>query len=121
MVGSVACQHGRERDFTGFSPDRGRDLARLVAGRGDVSTMRPAPGPRLVAERVLKPPRVRDWLTRTDPECERKREELGTLELPPPRNRRLRCRDEKTGMQAWARRYPTWPLRPGQIERREFE
>ena len=29
--------------------------------------------------------------------------------------------DEKTGIQALERKHPTKPLRPGQVERREFE
>jgi hypothetical protein len=121
VVVRVACQHGRARDFRGFSPDSGRDLARLVAGRGDVSTRSPAPVHRMLAAMVLKPHRVRYWLTRTAPECARQREERLTLSLPPPRHSRLRCLDETTGRHALARRYPTVPMRPGQIERRAFE
>lgn len=41
--------------------------------------------------------------------------------MDPPRNSRLLCLDEKTGIQALERLYPTLPGRPGQIERREFE
>ncbi len=70
---------------------------------------------------VLKPHRFRYWLTRADPEFERKIEEIANLYLDPPRNSRLLCVDEKTGIQALERRYPTLPMRPGQIERREFE
>jgi hypothetical protein len=121
VVVRVACQDGRERDFSGFSHDRVRDRARLMAGRGEVITMRPATVQRIVTEMVLKPHRVRYWLTRTDPACERKMDEIVPLALAPPRNRRLLGRDEKTGIQAVARRYPTVPRRPGQIERREFE
>lgn len=69
---------------------------------------------------VLKPPRVRYWLTRTDPAFERQMDEIVKLSLAPPRNSRLLGRDEKTGLQAWERRYPTLPMCPGQIERREF-
>jgi transposase len=121
VVVSVACQQGRERDFSGFSHYSVRALARLVAGRGEVITMSPATVQRILAELVLKPQRVRSWLTRTDPEVERKMAAIVKLSLAPPRNSRLLCIDEQTGSQALERRDPTWPMRPGQIERREFE
>jgi transposase len=121
VVVSVACQEGRERDFSGFSHYSVRDLARLMAGRGEVITMSPATVQRILTEMVLKPHRVCYWLTRTDPEFERKMDEIVNLYLAPPRNSRLLCIDEKTGIQALERRYPTLPMRPGQIERREFE
>jgi hypothetical protein len=120
VVVSVAGQEERERDFSGFSHDRVRDLARLMAGRGEVIMLSPATVQRLLTEMVLKPHRVRYWLTRTAPECERKMEAIVNLSLAPPRHSRLRCIDETTGIQALARRYPTLPVRPGQIERREF-
>jgi transposase len=120
-VVSVACQEERERDFSGFSHYSVRDLARLMAGRGEVIMMSPATVQRILTEIVLKPHRVRYWLTRTDPEFERKMDEIVNLYLAPPRNSRLLCIDEKTGIQALERRYPTLPVRPGQIERREFE
>jgi transposase len=121
VVVSVACQEERERDFSGFSHYSVRDLARLMAGRGEVITMSPATVQRILTEMVLKPHRVRYWLTRTDPEFERKMDEIVNLYLAPPRNSRLLCIDEKTGIQALERRYPTLPMCPGQIERREFE
>lgn len=121
VVVSVAGQEERERDFRGFSHDRGRDLARLMAGRGDVITMSPATVQRLLTAMGLKPHRVRYWLTRTDPEFARKMDAIVHLYLAPPRNSRLRGIDEKTGIQALARRYPTVPMCPGQIERRECE
>ena len=112
---------GRERDFSGFSHYSVRDLARLVAGRGEILTMSPATVQRILADMVLKPHRVRYWLTRTDPEFEQKMEEIVNLYVHPPRHSRLLCLDEKTGIQALERLYPSLPLRPGQIERREFE
>jgi DDE superfamily endonuclease len=117
----VACQAERERDLSGFSHDSARDLARLVAGRGDIITMSPATVQRILAEMVRQPHRCRYWLTRTDPEFERKMAAMVNLSLDPPRNSRLLCVDEKTGIPALERRYPTLPRRPGQLERREFE
>jgi putative transposase len=93
----------------------------LLAGRGEIVTLSPATVQRIWAERVLKPHRFRYWLTRTDPEFEQKREEIVNLDGEPPRPSRLLGLEEKTGLQAWERLYPTWPLRPGPIERQEFE
>jgi hypothetical protein len=121
LVVRVACQEERERDFSGFSHDSVRDLARLVAGRGAILTMSPATVQRMLADLVLQPHRVRYWLTRTDPEFEQKMAEIVTRSVDPPRHSRLLCLDEKTGIQALERLYPTLPGRPGQLERWEFE
>lgn len=120
VVVSGACQEGRARDVSGVSPDRGRDLARLMAGRGEVISMSPATGQRLLTAMLLKPHRVRYGRTRTDPEFERKMDEIVHLALAPPRHRRLRCIDEKPGIPAVDRRYPRVPMCPGQLARREF-
>ena len=121
MVVSGAWPEGRARDGSGGSPDRGRDLARLMAGRGDVLSMSPATGQRRLTAMLLKPHRGRDGRTRTDPEFERKMDEIVHLSLAPPRHRRLRCIDEKPGIPAVDRRYPRVPMCPGQLERRQFE
>jgi transposase len=120
-VVAVACQGESEREYQGFSHYSTRDLARLLAGRGEIVTISPATVQRMLAELVLQPHRFRYWLTRTDPEFERKMEEIVRLYVDPPRRSRLLCLDEKTGIQALERLYPTLPMRPGQIERQEFE
>lgn len=53
-----------------------RDLARLVAGRGEILTMSPATVQRILAALVLKPHRLRSCLTRTDPRFEETRAEI---------------------------------------------
>jgi transposase len=121
VVVSVACQDGRARDCSGVSPDSVRDRARWRAGRGEVITRSPATVQRGLTERVRKPPRVRYWLTRTDPEFARKRDAIVPLSLAPPRPSRLLGIDEKTGIPALERRSPSVPRRPGQLERPEFE
>jgi transposase len=120
-VVAVVCQGESEREYQGFSHYSTRDLARLLAGRGEIVTISPATVQRILAEMVLKPHRFRYWLTRTDPEFEQKMEEIVNLYVEPPRHSRLLCLDEKTGLQALERLYPALPLRPGQIERQEFE
>jgi hypothetical protein len=60
-------------------------------------------------------------LTRTEPLVEEKRAESLELYLHPPRCGRILCLEEKTHSQALERLYPTLPLRPGLVERQEFE
>ena len=60
LVAHIACQEGREQDFSGFLHDSIRARARLVAGRGDITRMNPATAQRIMAEMVLKPHRVCD-------------------------------------------------------------
>ena len=117
----MACQGTKERDFGGFSQYSVRDLARLVEGRGEILTMSPATVQRILAALVLKPHRLRYFLTRTDPHFEEKMAEIIGLYLHPPRHSRVLCLDEKTGLQALERLHPTRPLRPGLVERQEFE
>jgi hypothetical protein len=98
-----------------------RDLARVGAGRGEIVTMSPTTVQRILAALVLKPHRLRYFLTRTDPLFGEKMAEILDLYLPPPRRCRVLCLDEKTSIQALDRLYPTLPLRPGLVERQEFE
>jgi transposase len=98
-----------------------RELARLVAGRGEIVTMSPATVQRILAALVLKPHRLRSFLTRTDPWFEEKMAESLELPLHPPRRCRILCLDEKTQIQALERLHPTLPLRPGVVERPEVE
>ena len=83
--------------------------------------MSPSTGKRILAELVLKPHRLRYFLTRTAPLFEEKMAEILDLSLHPPRRCRVLCLDEKTHIQALERLPPTLPLRPGLIERQEFE
>ena len=70
---------------------------------------------------ALKPHRSRCWLNSPDPEFEPKMRDIVRLYLDPPNNSIVLCFDERTGMQALERKYPTKPMRPGLVERREFE
>lgn len=98
-----------------------RDVARLVAGRGDILTMSPSRVQRILAALVLKPHRLRYFLTRTAPLVEEKMAEILDRYLQPPRRWRVLCLDEKTHIQALERLHPTLPLRPGWVERQEVE
>lgn len=76
---------------------------------------------RWLAQMALKPHRSRYWLNSPDPEFDTKMQEIVGLYLHPPPDSTVLCFDERTGMQALQPKYPTRPMRPGQIERREFE
>jgi transposase len=93
----------------------------LVAGRGEILTMSPATVQRILAALVLKPHRLRYFLTRPAPVLEEKMTEILDPYLPPPRRWRILCLDEKTHIQALERLHPTLPLRPGLVERQEVE
>jgi transposase len=77
---------------------------------------------RILASLDLKPHRVRGWLNRpADPQFHTKAQAVCRLYLDPPADTVLFSVDEKTCMQARSRKRPTRPIRPGQVERREFE
>ena len=120
-VVAVACQGVDEREFGGFSHYSVRDLARLVAGRGEIITMSPSTVQRILTAVVLKPHRLRYFLTRTDPWFAEKMAEILEVYLHPPRRCRILCLDEKTHIQALERLHPALPLRQSLVERQEFE
>jgi transposase len=77
---------------------------------------------RILAADDVKPHRVDGWLTRRDtPEFWERAADICGLYLSPPENAVVLSIDEKTGIQAKSRKYPTQPLRPGRPERRDFE
>ncbi len=77
---------------------------------------------RILASLDLKPHRVRGWLNRpADPAFHTKAQAVCQLYLDPPADAVLFSVDEKTAMHARSRKRATRSLRPGQVERREFE
>lgn len=77
---------------------------------------------RILASLDLKPHRVRGWLNRpADPQFHTKAQAVCHLYLDPPADTVLFSVDEKTAMHARSRKRATRPVRPGQLERREFE
>lgn len=77
---------------------------------------------RILASLDLKPHRVRGWLNRpADPAFHLKAQAVCQLYLDPPADTVLFSLDEKTAMHARSRKRATRPVRPGQLERREFE
>jgi hypothetical protein len=76
----------------------------------------------ILASLDLKPHRVRGWLNcPADPQFPAKAQAVYRLYLDSPADTMLFSVEEKTAMQARFRKRPTHRIRPGQVERREFE
>lgn len=77
---------------------------------------------RILADLDVKPHLVRGWLNRPpDPQFFAKAAAICDLYRNPPPGAVLLSVDEKTGIQAKSRKYPTRPVAPGRRARREFE
>jgi transposase len=77
---------------------------------------------RILAEAKVRPHKVRGWLNRADdPAFWARAGAVCRLYLDPPPKTVLVSVDEKTGIQAKSRRYPTGRARRGRDARREFE
>jgi putative transposase len=75
---------------------------------------------RIMHELDLKPHQFKMWLFSNDPEFESKQADIVGLYLNPPKNALVICLDEKTGLQANSPTHAKLPMKPGQVERREF-
>lgn len=80
---------------------------------------------RILSQAELQPHRSRYWLHSEDPDFEAKVLDVARLYLDAPRlyqhGELVICVDEKTGIQALERKYPTKPMEQGRPERREYE
>jgi transposase len=118
------CASGRE-----ISQWTGHELADEVGQRHIVNAISARHVNRLLAEADVKPHLSRYWLTNERPHDPTKFDaEVKTacdLYAAAPvlyqQGTHLVSLDEKTGIQALERKHPTRPMRPGQVELREFE
>jgi transposase len=95
-------------------------IAAHLAERGLV--LSPSTVGRVLAETKVRPHRVRGWLNRADdPAFWAQAGAVCRLYLDIPPATLLVSVDEKTGIQAKSRRWPTRRARPGRDARREFE
>ena len=76
---------------------------------------------RILQADLLRPHRMRLWLHSPDPEFQPKVERICQLYLEPPEGATVLCIDEKSGIQALKRRYPTQSPCRGRPGRFEFE
>jgi transposase len=101
------------------------DLAREALAQGLVDTISPRTAGRILKGADLKPHRLRPWLTpKFDPDFDTKCRDICQVyqqALAQADTVRTVSIDEMTGIQALERLAPSLPMRPGQIERREFE
>jgi len=103
-----------------------RSLAQVAMQRGIVPRIAHSTISLILRQADLQPHRSRYWKTPVLDDTFRARaarvlwcyEQAATLAQ---REERVLCLDEKPNLQALQRRCPSHPMRPGQIERREFE
>ena len=76
---------------------------------------------RILRAEHIRPHKIRQWLHSPDPGFAPKVERICGLYLDPPADATVLCVDEKPGMQALERKYPSRQPGPGQSGRREFE
>jgi transposase len=69
----------------------------------------------------IQPHRVRYYLHSSDPNFEKKLEDIVGLYMHPPENAVVLCMDEKTGIQALERTQLQLPLQPGRVKRLSLE
>ena len=75
----------------------------------------------ILRERGLKPHLVKKFQFSTDPDFERKLEDVVGLYLDPPENSIVFCVDEKSQIQALERSQPILPILPGVPERQTHD
>jgi len=125
---AVACEEPGESDRE-ISHWTRRELAEEVRHRQIVPTISPRHVGRLLDEATLKPHLSRYWLNHDreqDPDkFDAETKAVCDRYIAAPRlheqGSHLVCTDEKTGIQALERSYPTRPMQPGYPELREFE
>lgn len=122
---ALACEPP-ERDGRELTHWTHADLAAEAVARGIVESISPDFVGRFLREAELKPHRVRGWInTPRDAQFyEKCRDVCETYRLAPERAAagiETRSIDEMTGVQALERAATSKPVRPGLVERREFE
>jgi transposase len=128
QVVAVACEDPRDsaREIT---PWTHRELAEEVIQREIAETISPRHVGRFLEALDLQPHRSRYWLNNErdqDPTAfDAQAKTICDLYAAAPtlaqQGTHLISLDEKTGIQALERKYPTRPMQPGQVELREFE
>src|SRR5215470_1678397 len=107
----------------------GKELAEEAVARGIVDSISPTQGNRYLRQAELQPHKSRYWLNTTekDPAVFQAQVEMvcacyqDAPELYHRHDTHTFCVDEMTGIQALGRTAPTLPMKPAQLERREFE
>lgn len=124
---AVACEPP-ERSGRPISHWTPRELADEVVQRHIVTAISPRHVGRILADAVLKPHQSRYWLNPEPADPETFAAEVKNVcdlyaQAPALHQKGVLIvsTDEKTGIQALERKHPTKPMKPGLVERREFE
>lgn len=125
---AVACEDPREeanREITHWTQE---ELADEVIKRGIVSSISPRHVGRILEQADLKPHKSRYWLNANPDDPQAFAEEVTTVcdlylqaQKLHEQGVSLVSTDEKTGIQALERKHPTKSMKPGVVERQEFE
>jgi transposase len=127
QVIAVACEDPREsgREITHWTH---REVADEAIKRDIVATISSRQVGRVLGGADLKPHLSRYWLNANPDDPEKFAEEVETVcdlyaRTPDLHQRGISIvsTDEKTGIQALERKHPTKPMKPGLVERQEFE
>lgn len=127
QVVALACEDPRQSDRA-ISHWTRRELADELIEREIVATISPRHVGRILDQADLKPHLSRYWLNPTPDDPETFAQEVKTVcklyHQAPQWHQAgvfIVSTDEKTGIQALQRKHPTKPMKPGQIQLREFE
>jgi transposase len=93
----------------------------FLATHPDLGPISPTSVQRILGQADLKPHRLSLWLHSMDPDFRRKINDICALYRSAPEGSIVLCFDEKTGMQALGRKYPSKMAAPGRRGRQEFE
>jgi len=123
---ALACEQPSKESGLPLSHWSRSELAVGAVERGIVESISESSVGRFFKEAALQPHRVRGWLTpKRDPEFETKCADICQAYLQAPEGAALGVRtvsiDEMTGVQALERAAPGLPMKPGKVERREYE
>jgi len=127
QIVALACEdpRGSGREISHWTP---RELADEAIERGIVDSISPRQVGRILGEADLKPHLSRYWLNANPDDPETFAEEVKTVcdlyvETPELHEQGITIvsTDEKTGIQALERKHPTKSMKPGFVERQEFE
>ena len=97
------------------------DLMVEAVKRGIIDSISWSSYQRLLSEIDLRPHLIDQWVHSPDPQFREKVTAICELYLHPQPGSVVLSIDEKTGMQALARRFPDRPAAPGRKRRRDFE
>ncbi len=122
---AIACEIPRDSGYE-MTHWTQQSVADEAMRRGVVECISQRSVGRFFKESAIKPHQIRYWLTpKPDPDFEAKAQDICAVYVQAPERAKHGVKtisiDEMTGIQALERDAPGLPLKPGKVERREFE